>query len=267
MRHFSAIVLFLIVLLVAVSCAPEGYYGTQTAEAPDSTPTRETVPETPVPTATDDGSNLWNEDCLSEDQETTVYNTNPCMDGRIAETHYGKTQERPMQYGLVFEPSLTGQERCVDMWYDNGFVVNATMCSGGIGFSIPLVYPGNDCNLLIVRGDSTINVPTGEEEVAADNFSIVATAYTENGERLSLGEGRIATEWQDGFNVTHYNLSNQNKEYLFPFVFEDPNIAIRIEVVFRSIWASGNHGSTFIFRDIILVHPDDPGNCANAQGF
>jgi len=34
----------LLILLVAVSCAPAGLYSTQTAAAPDSTPTRETLP-------------------------------------------------------------------------------------------------------------------------------------------------------------------------------------------------------------------------------
>lgn len=44
MRRYSTFILFLLALWIASSCAPEGYYSTQTSNAPDPTPTREIAP-------------------------------------------------------------------------------------------------------------------------------------------------------------------------------------------------------------------------------
>lgn len=255
----------LIVLLFILSaCAPVGYDATLTANAPAETPTQEIW--TPVPTA-----NMWRVDCMTPAQQQAVVNINPCLSGIVQENHYGTDQVRPLQYQLAFRRGQNNTYEPMDIWFDGGFVFNATYWSGSAGFSMSGVEVDNSCHLILVHGDSTINVSDAngngigdDEEAASGNFFVSVVIYDDNGNVHTIDDP-IAEVWYDGFQQPHYRLARQGIEIPFPFYFENPT-TIQVDVMFRAIWGTGNHGSTFRIRDIILLRVD-AGHCAGITGF
>jgi hypothetical protein len=273
MRKF---VILCVLLITLSNCVPDGFYGTETAIAGDYTPTQETgatdtptsVPA-PVVTATANPSNMWNLDCLQEEEHRDTFrNPNPCLSGQVRENLYGASQVRPLQYSVVFAPDLFGVIHGTDMWFEGGTRINVTMWTGGVGLGIPWLTLDNSCHLLIVHTDSTINLlPDANRVDAASNFFVGVTLSTSNGEQLYLTDAPIATTWTEVNGQVHYEFNGQNQTFLFPFYFEDLWTEVQIDVLFRSTYGIANHGSTFTFKDIILVKPDDPGNCDGVTGF
>jgi len=261
--------LILLLILLVAACAPNGYYATETASAPtpgeNATPTQEAATWTPVPLPSDtpNPSNLWNLDCLTDEQGRTFFNPNPCLSGLITVNDH---QVRPLRYDVVANDIPTDQAQCVDMWFDKGFTVNASQCSGEIGLAMPGVSLDDSCTMLVVRGDSTIHVAAGTEQQGYEAFYIHAVLYADN-QIYDLGSQPVGVILTGPFGNPRYELAGQDLEFLFPFYFEALSTGAHLEVTFQANWGVGLPGSTFRFDSIVLVHPEDVGNCAGVIGF
>lgn len=228
---------------------PEGY-------DPSATPTQEVTTFTPVPT-----SDSWDTSCLDDEfQQAHVRSPNPCLSGTKSETARGQAWQRPFQYVVVApEPPDT----CGPGWRDDtGFRVNLSYCTGDAGYGFSGAYFANSaaCNLLIVEGDSTITVESGEEYNGYINFYVVVTFHY-NGQAVERMQP-IGFEGRDGFDQPIYYLmrpypgEDGKPVWRFPFQFENAT-DVTIDVTARSNFALGRPGATFRFTAIKLLEVPD----------
>jgi hypothetical protein len=225
----------------------------------DPSPTQE---DSPSPTP---DTSWWSKDCLAEGEGALV-SDNACLSGRLADNQYGRIQERPMRFEVVFSDVRDTPIQGTEVWWEGGlFRTNVTFYHGKVGYSFWVNNPGLACHKFIIDGVSTINLMNSTNPAnAALNFSIDVMAYAD-GEEYVVGQAAIANEWRDGFDQPHWEF-NGDRHWEMPFYFSEEHEAVQFRVYFASIWDLANHGSTWGWDKIGVFRQSGFSDCDGVIG-
>lgn len=220
----------------------------------DPTPTQE---DSPTPTQ---DTSIWNLSCLTGDEGIRV-SPNTCMTGRLADLQYGHTQEKPFNFNVVFLPVRNTPIVGRYIWWENDtFWIDAVFWHGKVGYEFVVDELPLACYKFIAEGESTINILSGADpNIVATNFSVDVVALVD-AEEVTIGQIPIAQAWYDDFEQLHWNFAGE-RSLEFPFYFAEAKSDVVFRVLFTSIWDSGNHGSTFGFREIGVFRQTNFNEC------
>jgi hypothetical protein len=168
--------------------------------------------------------------------------------GSYPYTYDKHTWELPYTYRPIFQNGIGGESSASVVQTTAGLEFDLTYFSGSMGLSWEQPLLAGVVYKLIVRGKSQLRVANSLQSAA--NFSV--SGETAVGEVLTrLPKASMGVEGIGHYGEVYWEMRG-DREYTW-LLFADSDLVVNFEVVFTSIWKTGQHGSAFVLSSVSLL--------------
>jgi hypothetical protein len=225
------------------------------------------VTPAPIPTREILTDGTWRVSCLTEAQQDTVININPCMVWPVPQVIDDCVMMRPAT------TSVNVYGDCAEIGFNNGYVVDASYWSGEIGWNLDYrEFEANVCYVVIVGFRTNLRSITELDSYKlSQNYHVGVRLHTDDGQIHKLNEQTFGRYTVNGPGDYFWDLGQYfdlQRELLFPFWFASAQFT-HTEPYFNSLAALAMDETYVAFQWMAILQMNEAGgtgHCSEIAG-